>query len=177
MGPLGDLNHLCFPVEHAVPVPRWRDSGRTCSGALCERVDGVELDLSARQCAQSAPQKIRLYDWNRQERVRSLVEGWSHARPRELWFPYRATCNTLDEGMRKQKYRAGSTRKAKCGCRCASLSRETIQTTITGGGWDPRSEECQASPISNSALGKSQWFPPVGNPIRRGHTLWPAMGP
>jgi hypothetical protein len=35
----------------------------------------------------------------------------------------------------------------------------------------------QASPISNSALGNSQWFPPVGNPIRRAPTLWPAMGP
>jgi|SRR6267142_468323 len=112
----------------------------------------TELDLSARQCAQSAPQKIRLYDWNRQERMRSLVEA-GHMPDRESsGFPTGLHARQSIEGTRT-KISRWINRKAESGCCCASLSR------------DPRSEEYQASPISNSALG---WFPACGKPDSSG---------
>jgi hypothetical protein len=68
----------------------------------------------------------------------------------------------------RQPYRAGSTRKAKSGCCCASLSRETIQTTITGEGWDPRSEEYSSFPDQQLRPREFTVVPACGKPDSSG---------
>jgi hypothetical protein len=58
-----------FPVEGT--VPRWRDSGWTCSGALCSQADGfTELDISARRGSISAP------DDRRDRKGKRVKNGW-----------------------------------------------------------------------------------------------------